>query len=237
MQLYEQLADWYPLFSPAENFVIEAELYRYLYALHGVANGTLLDLGAGGGNVASHLSTLYHTTLVDRSAPMLANAQRLNPTSEAVLGDLCTLRLDRTFDAVLLHDAIMYLVTEAEVEAALTTVAAHLRPGGIGLLVPDFTRETFAPGESYGGRDTSDGKRGLRYLQWVRDPDPRDTQVTVDLALMLRRGDDVVVVADRHYHALFEREVYRRAARQAGLEVIDGPGQAAALVVRRPLAI
>ena len=58
-------------------------------------------------------------TLVDRSAGMLAVSQRLNPECEHVLGDMRTVRLNRLFDAVLIHDAIMYMLSLADLLQAL----------------------------------------------------------------------------------------------------------------------
>ncbi len=107
---------------------------------------TLLELGSGGGNNASHLKRRFTCTLTDISPEMLALSRTLNPECEHIEGDMRTLRLDRTFDAVLVHDAIAYITTEDDLRATLETVAVHLRRGGAALLVPDTTRELFVPG-------------------------------------------------------------------------------------------
>ena len=54
-----------------------------------------------------------------------------------------TVRLGRTFDAVLIHDAIGYMTTEADLRAAFETAETHLRPGGVFITSPDFFREDF----------------------------------------------------------------------------------------------
>ena len=107
--------------------------------------------------------------LTDLSEDMLRVSRRINPGREHVQGDMRTLRLGRRFDAVLVHDAIDYMLTEDDLAAALGTVAAHLAPGGAAVLLPDATAESFAPGSSHGGDDGDDG-RGVRYLEWVREP-------------------------------------------------------------------
>lgn len=56
-------------------------------------------------------------TLVDRSPEMLAVSFALNPECEHVVGDMRDMRLGRVFDCVLIHDAICYLTTEAELRA------------------------------------------------------------------------------------------------------------------------
>jgi SAM-dependent methyltransferase len=163
VRLYGDLAPWFHLLTAPEDYAAEAERYRRLI-LDAVPDArTLLELGSGGGNNASHLRADFACTLSDVSPQMLDLSRRLNPGCEHVLGDMRTLRLGRTFDAVFVHDAIAYMATEDDLRDCLRTAFAHTRPGGIALFVPDFTRETFAPGTSHGGHDGADG-RSLRYL-------------------------------------------------------------------------
>jgi trans-aconitate methyltransferase len=46
-------------------------------------------------------------TPVDLSTEMLAISRTLNPECEHIAGDMRTSRLERRFDAVFIHDAIM----------------------------------------------------------------------------------------------------------------------------------
>ncbi|HVV85082.1 MAG TPA: class I SAM-dependent methyltransferase [Kofleriaceae bacterium] len=236
MRLYDDLAGWYHLLSPPENHGWEADHYAALWRGLVDAPRTLLDLGAGGGCVASHLRRDFACTLVDRSPAMLDTSRAVNPDCEHVAGDLRDLRLGRTFDGVLLGDALMYLRGEGELEAAIATAFAHTRPGGAALFVPDCTRETFRPGDSHGGTDTADGARGLRWLQWVRDPDPADDSFTTDWALMLREGDRIEVVHEQHRMALLARATYGRLIAAAGFRLIDEPAHAGVLIGTRDRA-
>ena len=78
---------------------------------------TLLELGSGGGNNASHPKASYACTLTDRSPEMLELSRSLTPECEHVHGDMRTLRLGRSFDAVFVHDALMYLTSEDDLAA------------------------------------------------------------------------------------------------------------------------
>ena len=82
---------------------------------------TVLELGSGGGNNASHLKQHFALTLVDRSEQMLDVSSGLNPECEHIEGDMRTVRLDRTFDGVFVHDALAYIVTEPDLEAVFET--------------------------------------------------------------------------------------------------------------------
>ena len=218
MRIYSDLAPWSHLLTHPSDYEDEARYYRRV--IDAASDGrvrTLLELGSGGGNNASHLKAHYECTLTDLSAEMLELSRTINPECEHVQGDMRTLRLGRTFDAVFVHDAVMYMTTEGDLRAAIETVAAHAAPGGVVLLVPDTLRETFAAGVRRGGHDGSDG-RSLRYLEWTYDPDPNDTTFEVDFAVILREPDAPTrVVHDHHVNGLFGRDVWSRLIADAGL--------------------
>ena len=177
-RLYSDLAPWWPLLSPPEHYAEEAQVIRDLYreAL-GRMPTEILELGAGGGHVASHLIPDAPMTLVDVAPAMLDVSRRLNPGTEHVEGDMRNVRLGRTFEAVLIHDAIMYMTTEADLVAALTTARLHLRDGGVAVVLPDEVAETYAPDFEADGHDAADGSgRGLRYMICLlyTSPSPRD---------------------------------------------------------------
>jgi SAM-dependent methyltransferase len=223
-RLYEDLAGWWPLLSPPSEYEDEAaDLLPRLRPDPDLPPLTLLELGAGGGSLAFHLKRHFRMTLTDRSPGMLAVSQALNPECEHRLGDMRSLRLVRTFDVVLIHDAIMYATDAAAVEATLQTAAVHCRLGGTVAVLPDFVRETFAPATDCGGHDAPDG-RGLRYLEWAWDPDPHDDTYLVDYAFLLRHADGTVaVVHDRHQEGLFARDQWLEWFEAAGIAARSWP--------------
>ena len=149
---YNELARWWSLLSPVEDYAEEAaEIERVLLEAAPDAR-TVLELGSGGGHNAYHLGRRFQLTLSDLSEPMLAVSRRLNPACAHHLGDMRTLELARTFDAVFIHDAIDYMATEPDLAAALATAYRHCRPGGLVLLLPDSLRETFEPDTDCGSR-------------------------------------------------------------------------------------
>jgi SAM-dependent methyltransferase len=218
MKLYDELADWWPVFSHPTAYRREtAHFLRVLRKATRPAPRTLLELGSGGGNSASHLKSHFEMTLVDLSPRMLRVSRRLNPECEHIKADIRTVRLGREFDAVYVHDAICHMTTEADLLAVIRTAYAHCRPGGAALFVPDFVRETFVEGTDQGGSDSDRG--GIRFLQWVVDPDRSDTTYVVDFAILIRdRRGRVRVEHDRHVLGLFGRARWLRLLRQAGFK-------------------
>src|SRR5215203_7030022 len=113
--MYGELAGWWPLLSAPAVYAEEAEIYRGLLAGAGDRPPeTVLELGSGGGNNASHLKAHFELTLVDRSPQMLELSRPLNPDCRHVVGDMRNVRLGETFDGVFVHDAVAYITTEAD---------------------------------------------------------------------------------------------------------------------------
>ena len=185
--MYEQLADWFGLLTPPSDYTDEAEELLGLLREHArIPIESALELGSGGGHLASHLTGRLQMTLTDISPAMLAVNRRLNPGAEQLEGDMRTLRLGRTFDAVITHDAIVYMTTEADLRAALLTAWTHLQPGGVAVFLPDWVRDGYHPHTEHGGSD--EGRRGLRYLEWDRGIEPDGHTVKTDYVIVTRDG-------------------------------------------------
>jgi len=213
--IYGGLAPWFHLLTSPDDYSEEAEFFRR--AIVGASTTppeTLLELGSGGGNNASYLKASFTMTLTDISPQMLAVSRTLNPECEHIEGDMRSIRLGREFDAVFIHDAIAYMITEDDLRRAIETAFVHCRNGGVALFDPDYTRESFRPSTGHGGHD-GEG-RAMRYLEWVHDPDPADTFYTVDFALLLRDGNEVRCEYDRHICGLFGHEDWLRFIGDAG---------------------
>jgi SAM-dependent methyltransferase len=238
MKLYDELAEWWPVFSDPAGYRREVDHFRrVLRASTRPEPRTLLELGSGGGNSALHLKKRFAMTLVDISPRMLRVSRRLNPDCEHVRGDIRSVRLGRTFDAVYVHDAICHMTTEKDLQAVMRTAYEHCRPGGVALFVPDFVRETFEEGTDQGGSDSERGR--VRFLQWIVDPDPDDATYVVDFVIMLRdRKGKLRVAHDRHLQGLFPRTRWLQLLRQVGFRagVVKNSRVRDAFLARRPRA-
>lgn len=244
LQMYTSLAPYWSLITPAEDYSEEAAFYEQLLIEHcqGAAR-TVLELGCGGGNNATYLKKRFVMTLTDLSSEMLAVSQRQNPECEHLQADMRTLRLGRQFDCVFVQDAVSHMNTEADLRMTLETAFQHCRPGGVALLMPDAVREHFCPSTECDGHD--DGVRGLRYLEWTWDPDPDDSQYTVDFAYLLRdENGAVTTLHDRFVLGLFSRQEWLSWLEAVGFQAhavpmdIDGvePGRYEVFVARRPVS-
>lgn len=215
-RFYGELAEWWPLISPPAEYAEEAAFVATVLASASIPVREVLELGSGGGSNAVHLKSRFSLTLVDKAADMLAVSRRLNPECEHRHGDMRAVRLGRRFDAVFVHDAVDYMVTEDDLRRAVETTFTHCRPGGIAVFVPDATAETFEAATEHGGTDAPDG-RGARYLAWSWDPDPADSWTLTEYAFLLRAADGSVrSVHETHRTGLFSRDVWLRSLESAG---------------------
>lgn len=240
--LYSELADWWPVLSAPEEYAEEAKFYHNaLLSACTFTPRTLLELGSGGGNNAFHLKKHFQMTLVDLSPDMLKVSQELNPECEHLQGDMRTVRLGRQFDAVLIHDAIVYMLSTEDLARAMETAFIHCRPGGAALFAPDHTRETFRPSTSHGGHDC--GNRSLRYLEWTWDPHAEDTTYISDMVYVLREGaGEPRCVLDRHTCGLFGHDDWIGMIKRTGFKALSmpfehteiEPGSAYIFLGRRP---
>jgi SAM-dependent methyltransferase len=222
-RLYDELAGWFHLLTAPGDYAEEAEVYRgVLVETAEIPVRAVLELGSGGGNNASHLKAHFDMTLVDISPEMLRASRTINPECRHLQGDMRSVRLGESFDAVFVHDAVGYVTTQADLGAVAASARIHCRPGGVVLFVPDFVAETFREGTDHGGHD-GEG-RSIRYLEWCWDPDPTDTSYVVDMAYLMREEHGVTVAHDRHVLGVFSIQTW--------LDVLTATGFSARYLTR-----
>jgi SAM-dependent methyltransferase len=124
---------------------------------------SILELGCGTGRILRPLAALGHpVTGVDDSADMLARS----PDLPTICSPIESLRLDRTFDAVLLAST-MVNADPGTRQGFLATVRRHLRDGGIAVFQqnPPHWFETFQDADRV--RDDPSGiRRIVRAARW-----------------------------------------------------------------------
>lgn len=222
---YEELAwtdRW--LATPDE---VRDEAETYLGLLQAAADGplhTVLHLGCGAGGYDTVFTRAGLEIIgVDLSEGMLELAREANPGVEYHLADMREVRLGRTVDAVVIPDSIDYMVTPDDLRATVTTAVAHLRPGGI-LLVVATTAETFRPNNF-----AYTGERDGIHLTLLENDHAPDLARILDsgeagtyeatLVFLVRRDGELEVHVDRHLLGLFPAASWQEVFTEAGLEV------------------
>ena len=130
--LFDAYSCYYDLLYRDKDYAAEVYYIDLLLQRHGISGKDLLEFGSGTGKHGRLLAERgYRVTGIERSAEMVAQAI----PSEGFFcqqGDICTVQLGRTFDAVLsLFHVISYQTANDVVRAVFARAAEHLRPGGL----------------------------------------------------------------------------------------------------------
>ncbi len=179
----------------------------------------LLDVACGTGGHLVHLRRWYEVVGVDLDSAMLIEGRRRLPDVELVEGDMRRFRLDRTFDAVTcLFSSIGYMPSAADLDGAVATMAAHLRPGGV--LVMDGWIEPEAWNDDQGVHMLTASNEVLSVARIGRSR--RDGDKTfLDMHHLIGSRAGIEHVVDVHEMTLFDAAQYESALRRAGLLDID----------------
>jgi len=236
-KMYDELADWWLLISPLENYIDDVEFFKGILKDVGLPSApSLFELGSAGGSHAYYLKQFFAAVLLSDLAPQILDISRtLNPDCEHLEGDMRTMRLGRVFDVVLIHNAVNYMTTLDELRQAMETAFVHCRDGGVTLFMPDHIRDTFEPSTDNGGMDGE--QRAVRYLEWKYDPDITDTTITVEYVYLLREeGKPVRVEHETHIVGLFAESDWLHLLRKVGFqaEIIRNEFLRDIFVARKP---
>jgi SAM-dependent methyltransferase len=184
----------------------------------GTGERTLLHLGCGGGHNDRTFKSHFNLTGVDISREMLQLAAELNPEVTYIQGDMRTLRLPSTFDAVAILDSVNCMLSAADLRAAFETAWVHLRPGGIFLTIVEEVRETFRQNRTWHWTHRR-GDVEITFIENSYDPDPTDTTYESTFVFLIRERGDLRIETDRHLGGLFDMGVWYASLRAVGFKV------------------
>lgn len=141
MAVFVNYAHFYDALYQEKDYEAECDFLEQVFARYAQSPiHTILDLGCGTGGHALILAQRgYQVTGIDYSEEMLAIARaKAASTLESSAfptfqhGDIRTLDLGQTYDAVIAMFAVMgYMVTNEDLAQAFGSVRRHLTPGGL----------------------------------------------------------------------------------------------------------
>lgn len=183
---------------------------------------SLLNLGCGGGKNTFNLRKRFTVTGVDISQPMLDLAQRLNPECRFVLGDMRVCSLDQEFDAVLIDDAILYMASRDDLASVFHNAYRHLKSGGVMVVTPEYTKETFRQNSTCVSHANSKYKPAnveVVFIENDYDPNPADDTCESSIIYIIRENGKLKIETDYSVVGLFSLDVWRVALHETGFEV------------------
>ncbi len=222
--LYQNLAHYWHRLTPPEDYKDEASaiasaIYDVL-PLEDEKRYSLLELGAGGGHSIYHLKNLFDCTALDIAQPMLDASLEINPNISHKLGDMRTAKLNQTFDIVIAHDAIDYMTTQEEAQAAVNIAAAHLKKNGVALIAPTYTTETFMDRSSASDEHQKTKDDILAFTSTIRYTENSKSQFYLEMDFNHKLNGKTITASDQHLCGLFPAAFWQQTLISAGLKPI-----------------
>ena len=217
MSEYSKLAKIYDALYSFKNYEAEARrLHEIISAKKTSPDNALLDVACGTGNHLSFLRRNYSVEGIDLTPEMLEVARSRLPELTFHQGDMRSFDLGRRFDVVTcLFSSIGYMRTVRDLRAAVINMTRHLHPGGVLIIEPWLTEETWKPG-------------GIHAL-YVDKPDFKIARMDFPSAkgrmsvfkwhLMIGTPEGVQYLRQKHELFLFSNAEYIEAFDAAGLDV------------------
>jgi SAM-dependent methyltransferase len=196
-----------------------AEAAKLAVFVHQYSRSTghrLLDVACGTGLHLSYLKQHFQVEGLDLDEQLLAIARQRNPGIPLHHADMTDFNLGCTFDVVTcLFSAIGYVKTLDNLSRAIQCMAQHLSAGGVLLIEPWFTPETWRP--------------GTVHARFIDEPDLKMARIntsfvegrlsSMDMHYLIGTPAGTEHYVERHELGLFTSDEMTHALTTCGLEV------------------
>jgi len=194
---------------------------------------TLLEVACGTGLHTGGLSAAFQLEGLDRSSAMLKRAQAKHPGVVFHQGDMIHFDLGRTYDvACCLFRTIAFTETLENFHRAVAAMARHLRTGGLLLIEPFFTPDSYWVGHvKMNILDKPDLK-----IAWMYVSEREGDVGIMNNHFLIGRPSGVEHFTEVHRVALLSHEDYESAFSASGLDLeydAVGPGGLGFYIGRR----
>lgn len=181
---------------------------------------TLLDVACGTGRHLEHLGAWYGVEGLDINSDLLAAARLRCPNVPFHHASMVDFSLPSRFDAITcLFSSIGYVRTVENLAATLASMKRHLVPGGVILIEPWFTPESY-------WTDTITANfvdEPATKIAWMYTSKVEDGLAVLDIHYLVGTPASVEHFTERHELGLFSHDQYCAAIEETGLTVVHDP--------------
>ena len=212
--MWVDLARYYDVIYDWKDYDAESEAVRRLIEENKKSDGeALLDIACGTGGHLQYLRDHFDVMGIDKNPAMLKEARKKCPGVPFKVADMVSIELDREFDAIIcLFSSIGYLRTYRNLKIAIERFARHLRKGGVLLIEPFLTKESYQSGLIHGSMMEGDGVKISRMNVTKR----RGDLAILDFHFLVGTKAGIRHIHDPHELALYETSKFLEILRGAG---------------------
>lgn len=207
--------------SVEKDYAAEVNKLHRIIREHRQSKGkTLLDVACGTGVHAGYLSKYYQVEGLDLDRTMVAVAKKKHPNIHFHHGDMTDFSLRRQFDVVVcLFSSIGYAKTKTRLQKAIKNMGKHLCPGGVLLIEPWYTPETWNAGRIF---TVQVSKPDLKIVR-MSHGGQKGKVSTLEFQYLIGTSKGIEHSVEFHELGLFTHEEYMQAFEAARLNVIHDP--------------
>jgi SAM-dependent methyltransferase len=216
----ERLAAIYDALHDYKDYAREARYALSAIRQLGVSGGALLETACGTGRFLEHLRVEFAVEGLDLSAALLARAALRVPGVALHQGDMADFALPSYYDVVCcLFRSIAYVRTADRFRRSIQCMAGHLRSGGLLVIEPFFTPESFQSGKVA----LNEYRDHNMKASWMYLSERSDRIGSFDNHYVVGTVTGIEHFTERHELGLFTHEDYESAFAAAGLVITYDP--------------
>lgn len=221
--MYEKLADIYDAMYHFKDYRKESP--KVVQSIRGVKPDarTLLEVACGTGLYLEQLKQQFQVEGLDLSPQMLARARERLPDVPLHHGDMADFDLGRRFDVVcILFRSIAFAGTKERFGTAIASMARHVEPGGVLMVEPYFTPQSYWVDRVTLNEYKSDDLK----IAWMYVSEKVGLIGRQDVHCLVGTPEGVTHFTELHELGLFDRDDYEKAFASAGLQLVyeaEGP--------------
>jgi ubiquinone/menaquinone biosynthesis C-methylase UbiE len=217
--MFRKSEKYYDAIYQWKDYGTESRRLTEIIALYKTSGGnTLLDVACGTGGHIPYLRQSFAVEGLDLDPEMLKIAGAKLPDVPFHEGDMIDFELGRQFDVVVsLFSSVGYLRTPDRLTKAVCNMARHTRPGGVLIVEPFFSPQTWQPRSRAPGANVVDKPdiSIVRMVNWVREANV----INATFHYLVGTLQSVEHFTERHEMGLFTDEEHRSAFAAAGMTV------------------
>lgn len=211
-----KLAKIYDVIYHFKNYPKDADyLVSIMHDHHSTAT-SLLETACGTGRFLQILQSQYQVQGMDLSAEMLQEAVKRIPSVPLHQANMIDFSLTDKFDVICcLFRSIAFVKTVDNFFASIQCMAQHLHPGGILVIEPFFTPETFWSDTITLNEYKSDSLK----IAWMYTSKVVQSHARLDNQYLVGTPEGVEHFSELHEMGLFSSADYIKAFAAAGLQL------------------